>query len=223
MLPAIYAVLTVLCFVGVWWVLFGGYRKNHREGFQQDIFGLKRNMGRWARPSGIDWDHPAYRQLADTINGMIRVGLRVMIFSFVSNRDRRPETFERRLQVSFRSLDENDRVRLLEFREEMHLITLKYMMWSAPVLLTVIPPISAWWMFKYRRPTLLNFLEPGFDRLDDAALAKERELETFIAWMAQPTINERDSASEKVDSLAGELIPYRDGEDAEKRMSINTP
>src|SRR5262245_28079209 len=100
MLP-IHAVLTLLGFVGLWWFLFGGYKKNHCERFREDLAEIRRNMYLWARQSDVSLDQPAYRLLSDTMTYMTSVSVPVIFITFIWNRDTRPETYTRRLEARF--------------------------------------------------------------------------------------------------------------------------
>jgi len=170
--PILDAILTLLCFAGLWWFLFGGYNKSKAKRFEQEIVDLRRKMGTWVRHSNIPLSHPAYNLLRDVMIGMASIRLSVMFFSFIWNRDTRPETFSHRLEVAFGSLDETAKARLFYFRHKMHLIVFKFLLLSPMILITIVAPLLAWMLIKYPHASFLAFFESAFDRLDDHALAK---------------------------------------------------
>jgi len=176
------AVLTLLGFVGLWWFLFGGYRKSHAQRFRKEMIELRQKMSMWARQSGIPMDHPAYSLLRDTMTYTMSLNVPAIFITYMWNRDMRPETFGRRLEVESGSLNEEDRARLLDFRQKMHLTALEYFLLSPVIALTIFAPLLAW-LIKYRQPTFLTFLEPAFDRLDDVALLKGEPERLLIASM----------------------------------------
>ena len=171
------AVLTLLCFTGLWWFFFGGFRKRQAVRFQDEMIRLRRKMDAWAHYSNIPFDHPAFSLLRDVTIGLTSVGSPGMLFSFIWNRDTRPETFSRRLEVAFGGLDESAKAPLLHFRHTMHLIAFRYLLRSPAFAISGIAPLLAWTLTKYPHATFLASLEPAFDRLDDDAFAKARQLD----------------------------------------------
>ena len=178
MLP-IHAVLTLSCSVALWWFLFGGYKKRLAERFCQDMTALRRSLYIWAHRSGISLDQPAYRLLSDTMTHITSLSLPVMFLTFIWNRDARPETFSRRLEAGFASLDVDARAQLLDFHQKMHLTAFAYLLLSPFIALTIIAPLLAW-AIRYRHPGLLSFFAPAFDRLDDVALTKGMESDQLL-------------------------------------------
>jgi hypothetical protein len=171
------AVLTLLGFIGLRWFFFGGFRRRQAERFQDEMVRLRRKMDAWAHFYSIPFDDPAFSMLRDVTVGMTSISPRAMLFSFTWNRDTRPETFSHRLEVAFGSLDESARTSLLHFRHIMHLIAFRYLLRSPAIAITGIAPLLAWSLIKYPHVTFLAIFEPAFDRLDDHALAKARELD----------------------------------------------
>jgi|GEM_PF-5342918 len=181
------AIFTLLCMVGLWWVLFGRYGQYQAQRFDREMVEIRRRMYNWARHYKIPLNDPAYRILRNAIVGMTSLKRHEMLFALIWNRDTRTSTFRRRLEEASGLLDEHGRNRLLHFRERMNLAALKYLILSPAILITVIPPLLAWMLIRYRNATLVKLFEPAFDRLDDRALAKGAQVDGDHAESSEPS------------------------------------
>lgn len=172
------ALTSILSLVGIL-VLFRLYRDDSVDRFRQDLFALRDEMFDFAASGGVEFRHPAYRMLRLTMNGFVRWAdrlnlLQIVLFLLASSReDRRTEDrFQATWTRSLLELDGAAQARMNEYRDRMHRILVKYLLFRSPALVaTIVVPAAAYVM----GVTLTNFAlrvlkNRWFDGVDAVAL-----------------------------------------------------
>ncbi len=165
----------VSCF-GLWW-LFTLYRDYRVDRFREEMFALRGHLFDEAANGLIDFGHPAYKTLRNTMNGFIRFGHRLSLLEFVLT----PITvdvedgFVQEWQKSSSGLSPEVRSKLERFRDKMNFIAIKHIsLNSTLVIATMIFPVILWLFARRVLEPLVQKLKPAVNRIDTAALVHGR-------------------------------------------------
>lgn len=172
------ALTSILSLAGIL-VLLRLYRDDSVDRFRQDLFALRDEMFDFAAAGGVEFRHPAYRMLRLTMNGFLRRAdrlnlLQIVLFLLASSREDR-RTDDRFRATWTRSLLEMDgaaQARMNEYRDRMHRILVKHLLFRSPGLVaTIVVPAAA----NVMGVSLTNFLlrvlkDRWFDEVDAVAL-----------------------------------------------------
>jgi hypothetical protein len=159
--------------------IFWSYRQFVLESFRQKLFALRDEMFDYAAEGNMDFSHPAYVVLRQTMNGMIRFGHR-MNFPFalslmVVRQNAEPDagtTFKCRLDTAKRSLPPAQQKAVDNFRVRMDFLMIEYLVQSSPIiLLTIILPAAFLIEGKRRADQLVHLVRRPLDRIDAVAYA----------------------------------------------------
>ena len=159
------------------WVCWRNYRV---DALRENLFTLRGELFDFAAKGGVPFDHKAYTLLRLKMNGMIRFAHRVsyarlalsLIFFFYS----KPEELTRphkEWREALATLSQESQKQLLEFDDQMSMLTVKHMVLGSPVLMTLLGIFvgvailmgAAVWFWR-----LLTKLTPGLDLLEAQAL-----------------------------------------------------
>ncbi|MCY4627719.1 MAG: hypothetical protein OXE58_09160 [Acidobacteria bacterium] len=144
------AILTIASLAGAL-VLLGRLRVCAVDNFRQDMFALRDELFDLASSGALSFDHPAYGMLRSTMNGFVRWADRlqllqlVVLFVFWSHRNLVSERrFEIQWKEALATLPESEQDALGAYRERMHLLLIRYLIFSSPVLVAtlVVPAIT---------------------------------------------------------------------------------
>ena len=168
------ALATLLSILGLWFllVLFRDYCVDR---FREDLFSLRQDLFDYAAESGVNFDDPAYGMLRSTMNGVIqfghRLGLLEILASYFTVRKSGPSggvfsfwsVWEKRLGT----LPQQERKKLLEFHLKMHLLVVKHLLLSSPIMWLLIVVTAGFILTKSAFSKLR--LQPTLNGLDSAA------------------------------------------------------
>ena len=73
------AIATMISLLGIYGVVFWLYRDYRVDTFRQSMFSLRDKLFDFAIDGGIGFDHPAYMELRELINGYIRFGHQIRL------------------------------------------------------------------------------------------------------------------------------------------------
>ena len=170
------ALTSILSLVGIL-VLFRLYRDYSVDRVRQDLFALRDEMFDFAAAGGVEFRHPAYGMLRLTMNGFLRWAdrlnfLQIVPFLLVSEDRRTEDGFQEAWTRSLFELDGPGHARMNEYRDRMHRILVKHLLFRSPALVaTIVVPAAAHVM----EVTLMNFAlrvlkNQWFDGVDAVAL-----------------------------------------------------
>lgn len=117
---------------------FWFYKQYQIDRSRQELFALRDELFDYAADGNINFDHPAYIFLRQTMNGMIRFTHRVDILTifgvlFVKvTLPTEPDSFQRQFQEALLKIEsEEKRKKLLHFSEQMNLIIIGHIIKSS--------------------------------------------------------------------------------------------
>lgn len=144
------AILTIVSLAGIL-VLLGRLRACAVDDFRQGMFALRDNVFDLAASGALPFDHPAYGMLRSTMNGFVRWADRLqllqlmVLFVLWHHRDLGSERrFEIQWKEALATLEQPEQEALGSFRERMHLLVIRYLVFSSPVLVAtlIVPAIT---------------------------------------------------------------------------------
>lgn len=164
--------VSLLGLIWLWLWLFPDYFVDR---FRQQLFALRDQLFDCAADGVVPFDHKAYGLLRSTMNGLIRFGhkldiMQVVIFSLTSRSGRE---FSEDWQQALESLDPDARAKHDEVLRKVHLIVLRHLVMSSPLLWIAVFPllsgkVAAWFIARLSKGL--------FVRLDTAALQFGQDL-----------------------------------------------
>jgi hypothetical protein len=140
---------SLLSLLGLAYLLFWRYRALCMDSFRQSVFELRDELFDYAASGHIDFDHPAYGVLRNTMNGYIRFAHHMtawygIIFTLMlSKADRehiKDQPFESVWSKSTSQLAPEVRKQLESFRYRMDRAVFFYFLVSCPELILLISP-----------------------------------------------------------------------------------
>lgn len=152
-------VTTTISLLGIYGIVFWLYRDYRIDSFRQSMFSIRDELFDFAANGNIDFDHPAYTQLRELINGYIRFGHRVRIlplFLFYSSLDRDDQawmsahSFDIRWTESTNNLDVPTARSLYSIKDKANHKVSEQLILGSPLLVCTIVPagvlIVALWL-----------------------------------------------------------------------------
>lgn len=144
------AIFTIASLAGIL-VLLGRLRACAVDDFRQEMFALRDDLFDLAASGALSFDHPAYGMLRSTMNGFVRWADRLqllelmVLFVLWRHRDLVAERrFESRWKEALATLQPPEQEALGSYRERMHLLLIRYLVFSSPVLVAtlIVPAIT---------------------------------------------------------------------------------
>lgn len=139
---------TVLTLVGLWYLVFWRYRTYRVDFFRQEMFDLRDDLFDAANSGLIDFEHPAYGMLRDTINGFIRFGHRFTLGQFVfmmvliKEKDlEEVSDFDEEWELAIEGLQPEVKTQLAQFRIRMDRIAIKQLVIGTPEFYWIYPVV----------------------------------------------------------------------------------
>jgi hypothetical protein len=180
------ALSSVISLIGLSYLFFWRYRQYRIDLFRQEMFALRDELFDEAESGLIDFDHPAYGVLRNTMNGFIEFGHRLTFWHAVSFRlmvqeeeNDKEATFERAWNRASENLDKKTKERLIEYRKRMDLLAMKHVMYGTPEAHLILAPLAIFviflglfvFLFSRGKRTIsaLDQLRKRFSTIDDAA------------------------------------------------------
>jgi len=174
---------TIVC-ATLWYLIFFLFRDYFTDSFRQSMFTLRDNLFDEARNGLVDFNHPAYGLLRETMNGYLRFGHQLSALSLIifyalpSSRKalKMPAfSFEIKWGKKTKGLTKDQLERLTGYRNTMQKLVIKYLWKSSPTLLfltaacvlVLIPAILAVLL----RDRLLGLLSAPVSNINSAAMA----------------------------------------------------
>ena len=144
------AIFTTASLAGIL-VVLGRLRTCAVDDFRQEMFALRDDLFDLAASGALPFDHPAYGMLRSTMNGFVRWAdqlqlLQLMVLVILWRH--RDLTTARRFEVQWNealsTLQQPEQEALGSYRERMHLLLIRYLVFSSPVLVAtlIVPAIT---------------------------------------------------------------------------------
>ena len=172
-------IFSLVSLFGLWVILFWLHRDFCVDHYRQQLFALRDELFDESHSGLLSFDHPAYGMLRATMNGFIRFGhnmnlVQVILFFFLT-RSTETESFEERWKETTHSLSLDTLKRLDYYRNQMNLLTIKYLIMSSPLLVaTVVPTLAFWLLARYWFRQTLSLFRSLLDIIDNAAMNEGR-------------------------------------------------
>ena len=172
---------SLISLTGIWCLLFILYRDYRADSLRQDLFEIRDELFDQAASGLVDFDEPAYDMLRETLNGNIRFAhrlslLRVVFIAAVpgvATASRRSgKEFESKWQSHVDNVSLEAKEELIAFQNRMHVVTLKHLLWSSPLLTaTIVYSVFVWVFVHFCSMQLVRFFYTPLIMLDSAAVA----------------------------------------------------
>lgn len=130
--------------VALWYLFFFLFRGYFTDSFRQSMFTLRDNLFDDARSGFIDFNHPAYGLLRETMNGYLRFSHQlsmlslIIFYAFPSSRKalKTPAfSFNQKWEEKTKGLTEDQMEQLESYRDTMQKLVVKYLWKTSPTLL----------------------------------------------------------------------------------------
>ena len=144
-------VTTTISLFGIYGIVFWLYRDYRIDTFRQSMFSIRDELFDFAANGNIDFNHPAYTQLRELINGYIRFGHQVRILPlslFNSSLDKDDQawmsehSFDVRWTKSTNSLDVPTARSLYRIKNKANHKVSEQLILGSPILVCTIVPAS---------------------------------------------------------------------------------
>lgn len=169
---------TCLSILALWAFFRWPYRRYRLDRFRDEIFEIRGQLFLLAAQGSLSFDHPAYGNLRQTLNGFIRFGNRLSLSSFVTfaffTDEQSPHRqYGRRARAQWEkavsSLEQPVKDQVLDLESAMHVALLRHLFLSVPLVVLYVfflaLPVTAAAVTAH----LLQLLKPWFGKLDSAA------------------------------------------------------
>lgn len=174
-------VVSLASLVALWWLVFFAFRDYRVDAFRERLFRLREDLFLFAANGGIPFEHPAYRILRSTINGMIRYAERISLAWLISlaSAFEHPDCraaeriFHEEWLEANRTLTLHAKKRLILFRRDLHWALTKHLL-TSPFVILISSPFLALALIRvardHAREKLQRWFEPTLSRVDSVAL-----------------------------------------------------
>lgn len=138
------AIWTSLSLIGITYLVFWKIRMLAEDWFRDQVFQLRDDLFDRAADGLISFDSPAYGLLRMTMNGYIRFChklslLQIIISILVStNSENKNGIFRRNWEEVTKGLDNKTLKELEEYKKNMEILVIKYILFSSPVISTML-------------------------------------------------------------------------------------
>lgn len=175
------ALSSLLSITGIWLLLFWLYRDYCVDKFRQEMFALRDELFDLGRAGTVSYSHPAYGLLRSTMNGFIRFGhrftlLHALAITLIARErvdEKAEDSFPARWEKSTRDLSPEALEVLRRYRMRMHVLVLKHVLRSSPILVaSIVAPLAGWVALRLCLGELLRIFRSPLDGIDSAALAE---------------------------------------------------
>ncbi len=131
---------TAISLIWLSFLLFYGFRNSRLDAFRQDLFDLRDSLFQYAAEGNVAFDQPAYRELRNMINGLIRYAHKMSFIFFLLvlvdirvNGSRYSSCASRRWEAEVAKLPPHSRKRLKRYHEQVGHTCLTYITSGSPL------------------------------------------------------------------------------------------
>lgn len=174
-------VASLISLAALWWLVFFAFRDYRVDAFRERLFRLREDLFLFAANGGIPFEHPAYRMLRSTINGMIRYAERISLawllslavaFKHSDCREAEKLFHEQWLEAN-RTLTLHAKKRLILFRRDLHWALTTHVL-TSPLIIVASSPFLLLALIRVARDhakeKFQRWIEPTLSRVDSVAL-----------------------------------------------------